>query len=112
MLEWLRVNEPMRHVTLLWGLNSEQDLYYQDDVTAWRAKMPHFEAVITLTQPESTWRGPTGPVATLVREKVTSVDNLDVFICGGSAMIAAVSAIIKSKGLCPFHSEQYYVDKK
>lgn len=111
MLEWLRINEPTRHATLFWGLNSELDLYYQNDVAAWRAQMAHFEAVITLAQPESTWQGSSGPVDALVSERVANVDNLEVFVCGGSAMIAAVSAIIKSKGLCPIHREQYYVDK-
>jgi CDP-4-dehydro-6-deoxyglucose reductase, E3 len=111
MLEWLSHNEPMRKVTLLWGLNSERDLYYQDDLTIWRTKMPHFEAVLTLAQPEAAYSWARGSVDALVSERVNSVDNLEVFICGGSAMIAAVSAIIKSKGLCPIRREQYYVDK-
>jgi hypothetical protein len=42
---------------------------------------------------------------------VTSVENLEAFLCGGSAMIAAVAAVIKAKGLCPIRKEQYYIDK-
>ena len=39
---------------------------------------------------------------------VTDVANLDVYLCGNGAMIGDVRDIIRSKGLCPIYTEQYY----
>jgi CDP-4-dehydro-6-deoxyglucose reductase, E3 len=40
-----------RRITLLWGLRSERDLYYQDELTILRHRLPNPSATITLSQP-------------------------------------------------------------
>lgn len=39
---------------------------------------------------------------------ITSVSNLEVYLCGNGAMIRDVRDIIRQKGLCPIYTEQYY----
>jgi NAD(P)H-flavin reductase len=97
-----------RAVTLFWGLRSERDLYYQDELMHLRDRLPGFRFTTTLSQPTSHWRGTAGRVLPLVETGVTTVDNLEVFLCGNGAMIRDVRDILRRKGLCPIRTEQYY----
>ncbi|HEY6084422.1 MAG TPA: FAD-binding oxidoreductase [Nitrospira sp.] len=99
------VNQP---VTLFWGLRYVRDLYYQDELASLTASFPKFSFVTTLSQPESEWSGPKGRVTALVKERVESVRDLAVYLCGNGAMIQDVTALIQSKGLCPIYREKYY----
>lgn len=97
-------------VTLVWGLRSERDLYFQDELSALTSRHPEFTAVTTLSQPSAEWRGARGRVQHLLEPEVTTVDDLAVYVCGGSAMTASVVALIRARGTCPIHRELYYKD--
>jgi NAD(P)H-flavin reductase len=97
-------------VTLFWGLRSRQDLYYQDELAAWAKAHPKFMFITTLSRPEDDWQGERGRVTRLVEERVTSVNNLAVYLCGNSGMIQDVTGTIQKKGLCPIYREKYYDD--
>ena len=97
-------------VTLFWGLRSRQDLYYQDELAAWAKTHPRFTFITTLSRPEDGWSGERGRVTRLVEERVTSVNNLAVYLCGNSGMIQDVTGLIQKKGLCPIYREKYYDD--
>lgn len=97
-------------VTLVWGLRSERDLYFQEELADLTARHPEFTVVTTLGQAGQAWAGARGTVQEWVAEHVTTVDDLAVYVCGGSAMIAAVVALIRARGVCPIHREQYYKD--
>jgi len=99
-----------RTITLLWGLRSQRDLYYQDALAGLAAQHQNFSFVTTLSQPEPGWTGATGRVTKLVAEKVTTVATLAVYLCGNSGMITEVAALINAKGLCPIYQEKYYDD--
>ena len=71
-------------------------------------RLPHFTFITTLSQPTGDWRGAIGRVTPLVEASVTSVANLDVFLCGNGGMIRDVRDIVRQKGLCPIRVEQYY----
>ncbi|ULA69486.1 MAG: FAD-binding FR-type domain-containing protein [Nitrospira sp.] len=100
--------EPNRPVTLFWGLRSQRDLYWQDEWAALTAIHSNLTVVTTLSRPEPGWQGATGRVTALVDERVRSVANLAVYLCGGSEMIKEVTARINAKGLCPVYREKYY----
>ena len=106
---WALVDEAStRRITLLWGLRSERDLYYQDELATLQSRLPRFASTITLSQPAGSWRGTIGRVVPLVTNAVTDVTNLEVYLCGNGAMIRDVRDIIRTKGLCPIYTEQYY----
>src|SRR5206468_7184105 len=94
-------------VTLFWGLRSERDLYYQDELETLARRHANFNFLTTLSRPEGSWKGQTGRVTRLVDERIASVDNLAVYLCGNSGMIKDVSAIINRRGLCPIYREKY-----
>lgn len=97
-------------VTLFWGLRSQRDLYYQNEFEALARKFPQFSFITTLSRPEAGWTGATGRVTSLVKNKVSSVKNVAVYLCGNSGMIQEVTALIQACGLCPIHKEKYYDD--
>jgi CDP-4-dehydro-6-deoxyglucose reductase len=99
-----------RRITLYWGLRSQRDLYYQDELQALAARHANFQLVTTLSRPEPGWTGETGRVTRLVEEQVTSVADLSVYLCGNSGMLEDVTALVRKKGLCPIHKEKWYDD--
>lgn len=95
-------------MTLFWGLRHERDLYYQDELAEWAARYPVFSFVTTLSRPGPSWQGVRGRVTALVQERVASVGDLAVYLCGNGQMIKDVTAMLRAKGLCPIYREQYY----
>lgn len=95
-------------LTLFWGVRSERDLYYQEEFQQLADRSPHFSFVTTLSQPGFEWTGVRGRVSSLVQERVTSVRDLSVYLCGNGNMIKDVTAIVRAKGLCPIYREKYY----
>ncbi len=95
-------------VTLIWGLRNERDLYYQDELAELAGRFPEFSYTITLSQPSPQWQRETGRVQAAVEAATTRVDDLAAYVCGGREMIRSVAALIRSRGVCPIHWEQYY----
>lgn len=95
-------------LTLFWGLRYERDLYYQDELAEWASCYPNFSFVTTLSKPGPDWGGSTGRVTGLVQERIASVQNLSVYLCGNGEMIKEVTGLIQAKGLCPIYREKYY----
>jgi NAD(P)H-flavin reductase len=111
MLWSLAHTSSARNITLFWGLRSERDLYLQDELEQLHTALPRFSFVTTLSQPAAGWTGATGRVDALVESRISSVSGLDVFLCGNSAMIGDITALLRRKGLCPIHTERYYDDR-
>jgi CDP-4-dehydro-6-deoxyglucose reductase len=101
---------PARRVTLFWGVRSERDLYYQDELDALAMAHHGFSFEMTLSRPAGAGTFATGRVTRLVEERISTVRDLAAYVCGNARMIADVSAILKSKGLCPIYREKYYDD--
>lgn len=99
-----------RAARIYWGLRTQRDLYYQQEFETLTARFPNVSFTIALSRPDTGWRGETGRVTGLVKERVTSVKNLDVYLCGNHAMIRDVTDMIRAKGLCPIYREIYYDD--
>jgi NAD(P)H-flavin reductase len=108
MLWSLAIRNSTRRLTLFWGLRSERDLYYQEELVILQTRLPNFSFTTTLTQPTANWRGSIGRVTPLVTATVSNVSTLEVYLCGNGAMIRDVRNVIRGKGLCPIYTEQYY----
>ncbi|MGQ0667509.1 MAG: FAD-binding oxidoreductase [Nitrospiraceae bacterium] len=99
-----------RPATLFWGLRSQRDLYYQEELAALARKTPKMTALLTLSRPDPGWSGETGRVLQLIEKRISSAKNLAVYLCGNSAMIADATSLLQKKGLCPIYREKYYDD--
>ncbi len=99
-----------RAATLFWGVRSERDLYYQEELAALARDHARFAYAMTLSRPAAAWRGERGRVTRLVETRIASIQRLAVYVCGNARMIADVTAILRAKGLCPIFREKYYDD--
>jgi CDP-4-dehydro-6-deoxyglucose reductase, E3 len=99
-----------RPATLFWGLRSQRDLYYQEELVDLIKRTPALTVITTLSRPGPGWSGESGRVLRLIEERITSVANLSVYLCGNSAMIADATTMLRGKGLCPIYREKYYDD--
>jgi NAD(P)H-flavin reductase len=100
-----------RPAILFWGLRSQRDLYYQEELAEMTGQAPALTVITTLSRPEPGWPGESGRVLRLIEERIVSIKNLSVYLCGNSAMIADATALLQKKGLCPIYREKYYDDK-
>ncbi len=101
-----------QRATLLWGLRSQRDLYYQEELAELHRRHQNFSSTPVLSRPEAGWTGETGRVTDVVRQQITEVRRLAVYLCGNSGMIKDVTSLIQAKGLCPIYREKYYDDKE
>jgi CDP-4-dehydro-6-deoxyglucose reductase, E3 len=100
-----------RPATLFWGIRSQRDLYHQEELLELAGKTPGLTAITTLSRPEPGWTGASGRVLRLIEERIASVQNLAVYLCGNGSMMADAIALLKQKGSCPIYREQYYDDR-
>ncbi len=108
MLHTVLPQDTSQRVSLLWGLRAQRDLYYREELDALAAQYPVFHHTITLSRPDPGWTGPIGHVTARVRERINTVDNLAVYLCGNGGMIKDVTDFLRSKGLCPIYREKWY----
>ena len=97
-----------RPAILFWGLRSQRDLYDQEKLAELSSRIPTLTAVTTLSRPDPGWSGESGRVLRLIEERITSVKNFAVYLCGNSGMIADATSLLQKKGLCPIYREKYY----
>jgi NAD(P)H-flavin reductase len=97
-------------VTLLFGVRTQADILWRDQLEAWAARDPRFQLEVTLSRPDPGWRGRTGYVQAHVRELAERLGAPHVFICGLSRMVAEVRAVCKTDlgyDRKRVHSERY-----
>jgi NAD(P)H-flavin reductase len=100
-----------RSVRLFWGVRTQRDLYYQEELQQLVRLHRNFTFVMTLSRPAEGWTGEIGRVTHLVRDRISTVADLSVYLCGNGSMIKDVTAILHGKGLCPIYREKYYDDQ-
>jgi NAD(P)H-flavin reductase len=96
-------SQPMK---LLWGLRSEADRYYLQELEAWTTQHENFSYVLTLSQPTSAWQGKKGRVTDLLQE-LSTVDHMAAYVCGNQAMVKEVNDFLKEKVDCAIYRERH-----
>ena len=96
-------SQPMK---LLWGLRSETDRYYLQELEAWTAQHKNFSYVLTLSKPSAAWKGKKGRVTDVLQE-LSTVDHLAAYVCGNRAMVKEVNDLLKEKGDCAIYRERH-----
>ena len=110
----LQRGNPVRPITLYWGLRREEDLYYQEELAEWAGQHLEFQYVTTLSQPSATWQGMRGRVTDHLQKVMTecrfSFDNIDAYLCGNFEMIKEVRTMLMEQGIekKAIHFEKFY----
>ena len=96
-------------IALLWGLRSEHDIYYVEELQRRVDRHSNFTFTLTLSQPGRNWSGKKGRVTHLLQE-FPRVDHLAVYVCGNRKMVAEVTGLLSQKGGCPIYRERHEED--
>jgi CDP-4-dehydro-6-deoxyglucose reductase len=84
------------HIHLLWGLRSEADLFYRDELAALRS--PRLSVHIYLSQPQGDWQ-PRGRVSGAALDLVPLLRTPTFYLCGNGQMIEEVKAGLIARGV-------------
>jgi CDP-4-dehydro-6-deoxyglucose reductase len=98
MLEALMDDPDCPPVSLYWGLRSQADLYLQDEIERWAARLYEFTFVPVLSRPEAGWSGRTGYVQQAVLADHGDLSEHGIYLCGSPAMIADAKAAFAAHG--------------
>ncbi len=96
-------------ITLLWGLRSESDIFYLEELQDWTDRHQNFSFILTLSQPGQSWRGKKGRVTHLVKE-FPRMDRIAAYVCGNRKMVAEVTGLLLQRGTFPIYRERHHED--
>jgi benzoate/toluate 1,2-dioxygenase reductase subunit len=92
----LLIKKSKRSIELLFGVRSQDVLFWVDALEELKKSAPSFSYTITLSQPAPGWKGTEGRVTSHLP---ATVPERLVFICGALAMVKDVRALLQEKGV-------------
>ncbi len=97
-------------IHLYFGVRKEEDLIYDDHWRRLAKEHEKFEYTPTLSRPVNGWHGEQGYVQRLVKERVSSWNNEEVYICGIPEMVDEVREMFMDMGAPKdrTHVEKWY----
>lgn len=82
-------------VSLLFGVRTQVDIFWQDRLQALAAQFPNFSHTITLSQPDLDWAGQTGRVTSHLTNLPKAAHY---FLCGSGEMVTEVRNYLVAAG--------------
>jgi ferredoxin-NADP reductase len=80
---------------LLFGVRTEADILWKEELEAWAREHPRFRLEPTLSRPAAAWRGRTGYVQRHLAEEVAALGTPHVYVCGLSRMTDEVTRALE-----------------
>ena len=78
--------DPERIIDLVYGVRSEEDLFWKNELTTLSQQYQNFSLHITLTQPSDQWTGHIGRVQTIVPQLGADLTSRSIYVCGSPVM--------------------------
>lgn len=99
-----------RKVTYYYGARGQRDLFYVSELEALRARVPGFDFVLALSEPDAdrAWAGEVGFVTDVVDRLEPDLDDRDMYVCGPPPMVDAALALFERRGV---PTERVFYDK-
>ena len=89
-----------RHITLIYGNRSEDDMIYHDELTDMAAKLANFTYVTVVEQPGPTYAGEKGFMnGGLIEKAAGNLNGAMVYLCGPSGMYDFCLAELQARGV-------------
>lgn len=85
----LRANPPKpgdKKIDLIFGVRSEADLFWTEEINSWTKQFENFFLHIALSVPSENWKGHRGRVQTLVPLLFKDFTQKSVYLCGSPEM--------------------------
>jgi len=100
MLRHALHNEPMRPVTLLYSVRTEEDIAYREELEFLDFRHPQFRFVVAVTDAPAGGTFVAGRIdADLIRRKVPDVGHAVSLVCGPKGMIEAMTGTLAAMGV-------------
>lgn len=108
MLRQLATNTVTQPVTLLWGVNVDDDLVMTDTLDALAAQIPGFSWLPVVADGEGRCERK-GYVTDHFSDEMLNAGDVDVYLCGPPPMVDAVLKTFRERGIEPasFHYEKF-----
>ena len=84
-------------VRLYWGMRSEEELYWQDELAA--LAHPRFEAELWLSRPSASWTGRRGRISHPVVAALPDLHKPVFYVVGNGDMVRDVRALLLAAGV-------------
>jgi len=86
--------------TLFYSVRAPHDIIFERELELLKQRLPSFQLVIVVTQPDAGWTGPTGRLGReLVIEHLGDLSNLTCFLCGPEGFMDHVKDLLISLGI-------------
>ncbi len=86
---------------LLFGMRTEQDCYYTQELDALKKQLPDFQWEFVLSRPSENWTGKKGYVQNFIEEYDYMNVPTTFYLCGNGGMIKATKEILLAKNFDP-----------
>lgn len=99
-----------RRMDLVYGVRSEEDLFWQQELEELAETHENFHVHIALSQPSEHWQGLRGRVQTVTPEVIHNFSNKNIYVCGNPDMTKEVKQLCLEKWGVEkqdFHMEGY-----
>ena len=84
-------------VTLLYGNRTEADIVFRQDLEQMQRQNKNLRVVLTLAEPETSWKGYTGNIdAEMIEEEIPEYRGTVSYVCGPPAMVQAMLSLLKT----------------
>ncbi|MBI4772858.1 MAG: 2Fe-2S iron-sulfur cluster binding domain-containing protein [Deltaproteobacteria bacterium] len=90
-----------RKTTVIFGDRTRNDLFYIEELEELGQRIPSLEIITTLSRPveEDRWNGRKGRVTDVLKDRLESGENTEVYVCGNPAMVEAVEKLALESGV-------------
>ncbi len=92
----LHAKNPSR-VDLVFGVRTEEDLFWKEELEALAKEHPALFLHITLSQPSGSWSGHTGRVQSVLEELIRDATGVQLYACGNPQMTLEVKKLALEK---------------
>ncbi len=82
-----------RPMDVVFGVRSEEDLFWLEEWSALCAKHPHVRLHVTLSQPSAAWKGLRGRIQQITPTILPDLSGHTVYVCGNPDMTAEVKKL-------------------
>lgn len=96
-------NETDFPVRLLYGANSEDELFAFDQLAGYASQNLAVTTELCVVEPGSDWGGATGHVTELLRPEILNGGDCEIYLCGPPPMIDAAEKWLSENGVASNH---------
>jgi ferredoxin-NADP reductase len=86
---------------LLFGVRSENDMYYANELNELKKELPNFEWEFVLSRPQDSWTGKKGYVQNFIEEYDYMNVPTTFYLCGNGGMIKEIKNILGAQNFDP-----------